>query len=73
MIKNGTKITKAIQVTANLSNPKTKEREIRGLLEAMNKFELNDGFIITLSEEKKLTINKKTIHIVPLWKFLLKD
>lgn len=71
VVRKGTHIVKAIQVTESLSNQDTKEREIKGLLGAMSKFKLKEGFIITRSEDRKIIINKRTIHVVPLWKFLL--
>ena len=71
LLKEGTNITGAIQVTASLTNPKTKEREISGLIEAINKYGLMKGFIITRTEDKKMEFEGKAIKIIPLWKFLL--
>ncbi len=71
VIRKGTEITTAVQVAVNLHHPETKERELTGLLEALKKFNLTKGFIITQSEEGRLNIGKRTIHILPLWKFLL--
>jgi len=71
LIKQGTQIIKAIQVTDNLSNFDTKKRKITGLLEAMNMFKLDEGLIITSDMEDELLIENKKIKIVPLWKWLL--
>ncbi len=71
VLKEGVHITAAIQVSAHLEQPETKERELQGLLEAMEKFALQQGFLITLNEETTLLIDKKKIYVVPLWKFLL--
>lgn len=73
LVRRGMKIIEAIQVTQTLSNLKTKEREIAGLLEAMNKFNLNAGLIITQEQEDKIKVGRKTINIVPLWKWLLES
>ena len=73
VIKKGAKIAHAIQVSVSLSKPETRKREIKGLLKAMDKFKLKEGTIVTLSEERKITIDKKIVRIVPLWKFLLQD
>jgi len=63
-----------IQVCIELSDPSTKEREISGLIEAMDKFSLSDGLIITENEEYTETLeiqNKKyNIRVVPIWKWL---
>jgi len=70
IIKKG-KILDTIQVCYNLSNEKTKEREIKGLLEAMDKFKIKNGIIITNNYDADEKINKKTIKFIPLWKWLL--
>ncbi len=68
------RITKAIQVSVSLFNDKTKEREIRGLSEAMELYDLEDGIIITEEEEEKIINNKnKEIQIKPIWKWLLQE
>lgn len=46
-IKDNLTITGAIQVTHSLKYEKTREREIRGLTEAMNAHNLKHGLIIT--------------------------
>lgn len=65
-----TKQKHAIQVIKKLSN-QNKEREIQGVLEAMNYFNLNKGYIITENQEKTITKNNKTIYVLPAWKELL--
>ena len=65
----------AIQVCQHLSSPATKQREIDGLLEALMRLSLTEGYILTESEEATETVTKDghryTIHIVPIWKWLL--
>ena len=63
---------KAIQVCYTLT-PENENREIAGLLEAMQRFELNDGTILTLDQESEQIKDGKKIIIVPLWKWLLKQ
>jgi len=71
VIKKGLKIVDAIQVCRSLSDPKTKQRELQGLLEAINEFKLKTGWIITGDTEKQEKIQGKTITYIPLWKWLL--
>lgn len=71
VIRKGLKINAAIQVTQSLANVRTSEREIAGLLEAMEKFNLKNGLIITESQEEERKIGNKKIRIVPAWKWLL--
>jgi len=45
-------------------------REIEGLLEAMNYLDLPEGTIITLDQQDKFKKDGKTIHLVPAWKWM---
>lgn len=71
IIKEKNKITELIQVCIDLSNEKTKKREIDGLLSAMKTFKLNKGMIITSENREDIKINNKNIKIISLSKFLL--
>ncbi len=64
------KIVQAIQVTYSLET-KNKDREIDGLLSAMEFFSLKEGIILTNDQEETFEINNKTIHVLPVWKWLL--
>lgn len=70
VIKEKTKITKAIQVSKSI-DLNNKKREFNGLIEAMEKFKLTQGTIITESQESSEEIKGCKIKIVPLWKWLL--
>jgi len=70
IIKQGEKITGAIQVCFNFSR-ENEGRELSGLLEALNKFKLREGMIITADLEEMRVINKKKVRFTPLWKWLL--
>ncbi len=63
----------AIQVCYDLSKPETKEKEIRALLETLEKFKLNKGLVITEDYEAEEQIKNKKIEFIPLWKWLLID
>ena len=71
VIKDRTKITQVIQCCYELTRD-NKEREIEGLTEAMDKFKLKAGLILTYDqeEEMKLKGNRKIV-IKPVWKWLL--
>lgn len=70
LIKKGTKINQVIQVCYDISEDNTK-RETYGLIEAMDKFKLKEGTIITENLEETRTIKNKQIMFVPLWKWLI--
>ena len=72
VIREANKIKEAIQVTYEI-NEKNKEREIAGLMEALNKFKLKEGLIITFDQEEKMEVEGKIIKIVPAWKWLLEE
>ena len=63
-------ITEAIQVTWELHD-NNKKREIEGLLEAMKKYELKEGSLMTYDQEEELTVEGKKIVVKPVWKWLL--
>ena len=75
IIKTELKITSAIQVCLTLSDVETKNREINGLLEALNTYQLKEGLILTLDEEgeESITYHEKqyTVRIQPVSKWLL--
>lgn len=69
LIKKGLEVTKAIQVSWDLSE--SRDREVKGLIEAMEEFSLEEGVIITSAYEGLEEIKGKRIRYIPLWKFLL--
>ncbi|MEK6952584.1 MAG: ATP-binding protein [Nanoarchaeota archaeon] len=70
LIRKGNKIKEIIQVTYEL-NEKNKEREVRGLIEALNKFKLREGLILTYGQEDSFEEGGKKIKVIPVWKWLL--
>lgn len=70
LIKEKNRITSAIQVTADLGK-ENQEREIGGLLEALEAAHLKKGLILTINQEKTIKQNGKVIEIKPLWKWLI--
>lgn len=72
VINEKSKIVNAIQVCSNL-NAHNEQREINGLIEAMNKFNLKKGYILTENQEEKKLIDGMKINILPVWKFCLND
>ena len=58
-------------MSVDVKNGKTREREIGGLVEAMDYFILPEGTLVTRWEDGILTIEDRKIFIVPLFKYLL--
>jgi len=71
VIKDGVKVTQLIQVCFNISEERTKRREIGALIKAMNEFELKEGIVLTEEFEAKEEIEGKRIVFLPLWKWLI--
>lgn len=70
VVKDLNKIKESIQVCYEL-NDENKDREINGLIEAMDKFKLKEGLILTADDEDEIKIGKKKIIVKPVWKWLL--
>ena len=70
VIKEGTAIRQAYQVCFEL-NEDNKGREIEGLLEALKKFKLDTGVILTYTQQDAIEMEGKNIRIIPVWKWLL--
>jgi predicted AAA+ superfamily ATPase len=70
LVKEGLTIKRAYQVCYDL-NEKNRKREIEGLLEAIRRFDLKSGIIITLNQEEEINIDSKKILIIPAWRWFL--
>jgi predicted AAA+ superfamily ATPase len=77
VIQQGLKITQLIQVCFSLSEPKVKDREIRGLLKASADLDCEKLIVITNDFEADDTHswfgNSRKIEFIPLWKWFLTD
>ncbi|MDP2767645.1 MAG: ATP-binding protein [Candidatus Methanoperedens sp.] len=71
VVKDGLKVRQLIQVCWDLSDMETKEREVKGLVKAMEEFNLGTGLMITEDFEGDEKIKNKDIIYKPLWKWLL--
>lgn len=60
-----------VNVCYDLENPATRQREVKGLTEAMKFLNLAEGYILTSEQEEEIEIEGGTIHVLPLWKWLL--
>lgn len=60
-----------IQVSLNMENEATRQREVSALQEAMARFEKDAATIVTLGEESNINVPEGVIHVAPAWKWLL--
>lgn len=74
VIQHELKITQLVQVCYSLSEPKVKEREVRGLLKASAELACKKSIVITNDVESIETHtwfgNAGEIEFIPLWKWL---
>ena len=63
----------AFQVCKSVSAPATKEREMRGLMEAMEAHKVKTGYILTEDENEDMSVKAGKVLIQPLWYRLLTD
>lgn len=70
VVKEGKKILSLIQVCTEV-NGDNMDRELNGLLEAMDFFKKKEGVIVTLDQEDVIQKEKKTVRLIPAYKWLI--
>ncbi len=63
--------TALLQVCLDISDEKTRMREVSALEQAMLRFSRKEGYIITFDDEFDLKTESGVIHVLPAWKWLL--
>ncbi len=71
VVQQNAQIVRAIQVCVTLKDEATRQRELRGVLQAAQRFGLAEGCILTLDEEEELEFEGIKINVRPCWKWLL--
>jgi len=71
VVKEGKKVKQLIQVSYDISDFMTLDREKRILIKSSEEFNCNDLILLTMHEERQEKINGKTIKVIPVWKWLL--
>ena len=64
-------VTDVIQACMQLTD-ESKDREIEGLVKAMESFSLNSGMIVTENQRDTIQVGKHRIEIVPFWDWSLR-
>lgn len=67
------KARRAIQVSYSLADESTVRREMKALVKISDIYDIQNFEIITRDSEFISEQNGITIHIVPVWKWLLKE
>lgn len=71
LIKVGRKDLKLIQVADHLDHEKTRQREVRALVKAMEELKLSSALILTEDDEEKIALEGRTITVKPIYKWIL--
>ena len=75
VVKEGMEITRLIQVSVNIEDERTRNREVRALLHAAKDLKCRNLVVITGDYESTEMIEwygvKEQIRFIPLWKWLL--
>ena len=70
VVKRGLRIEEAVQVSLSLKDENTRKREVRGLVEALETYGLNEGFIITENERENITVGDREIRVIPAYDWI---
>lgn len=60
-----------VQACESLAESQTRKREVLALGEAMAELRINTATIVTHAEDERIETDSGTIHVVPIWRFLL--
>jgi len=73
VIKEGLRVQGLLQVCWDPSEEETRRREVRGLVKAMDEFELHEGLVLTEDFEGEEKVKGKKILYKPVWSWLLAE
>ena len=77
VVKQGTRIIELIQVCADATDSRTRQREVRALIKAGNELDCKNLIVLTENEEREETKEwfgiQGTIRFQPLWRWLLQS
>jgi predicted AAA+ superfamily ATPase len=63
----------AIQASYSIREADTREREVKALLALPDSLQITRRVIVTKDEQETISIDDKTIEVVPIWKWLIDE
>ena len=60
-----------IQVSADITNPKTLQREVSALTAGMFKYGIDESVIVTMDTEEAIETPSGIVRVIPAWKWLI--
>lgn len=73
VVCDGNKTLAVYQVSFDISNDKTKKREIKGCIAGAKATKCDNLFLITDHESEIIEEDGYTIHVVPIWEWLTRE
>ena len=73
IIMEKTRVIAAIQTCWSMERIETRDREIKGLLMALESYKLKEGLILTADDSGETTVEGKRIIIKPVWLWALES
>lgn len=71
IVRENANITEAFQVTVSMADTSTRQRELSGLVSAMDAFDLKEGIVVTVDESEELTLDDgRLIHVIPYYRWI---
>ncbi len=71
VVRSRDRVPMLIQVCESLAEPQTRKRELAALDEAMKELHVKTATIVTRAEDDRIATDAGTIHVIPIWRFLL--
>ena len=71
VLQRNESVIQLFQVTWDMTDENTREREVNGILEASQITGCDKLFVITKEEECLMEVEGKQIQVLPAWKWLL--
>lgn len=69
VVREGARVSAAYQVCYDLTED-NREREVGGLMEALDRLGLQEGGILTFDQEDELQVQGKRVWVSPAWKWM---
>ncbi len=71
VLKKGYQVVELMQVCYDLTDPDVEQREVKALVEAGKELNVSKLTMLTWNEKREIIKNETTIHLKPLWEWLL--
>ena len=70
VVTHGSSVQQLIQVSYDITSPKTRARELNGLVKAARKFNCHNLILLTFDTKEHFELNGEIIHILPATEWL---